>query len=111
MASLGVRVGGGALAGSYFLDVKMPGPLPVVLSAFLPLTAAVIAWWLPAARGAHRRHTGASGRVKCTGPSARHWSMDSSSVAVRIPRDPTRGVLLPAGRPSAQLALPAPAAK
>ena len=40
------------LAGSYFLDVKMPGALPVVLSAFALLTAAVVAWWLPAARAA-----------------------------------------------------------
>jgi putative ABC transport system permease protein len=28
------------LAGSYFLDVKMPGALPVILSAFVLLTAA-----------------------------------------------------------------------
>jgi putative ABC transport system permease protein len=40
------------LAGSYFLDVKMPGALPVVLSAFVLLTAAVVASWLPAARAA-----------------------------------------------------------
>jgi ABC-type antimicrobial peptide transport system permease subunit len=40
------------LAGSYFLDVKMPGALPVVLSAFVLLAAAVVASWLPAARAA-----------------------------------------------------------
>ena len=40
------------LAGSYFLDVKMPGALPVLLSAFVLLTAAVVASWLPAARAA-----------------------------------------------------------
>ena len=40
------------LAGSYFPDVKMPDVLPVVLSAFVLLTAAVVASWLPAARAA-----------------------------------------------------------
>ena len=40
------------LAGSYFPDVKMPGAFPVVLSAFVLLTAAVVASWLPAARAA-----------------------------------------------------------
>jgi ABC-type antimicrobial peptide transport system permease subunit len=40
------------LAGSYFLDMKMPGALPVVLSAFVLLIAAVVASWLPAARAA-----------------------------------------------------------
>jgi hypothetical protein len=40
------------LAGSYFLEVKMPGALPVVLSAFVLLTAAVVASALPAARAA-----------------------------------------------------------
>jgi len=40
------------LAGSYFLEVKMPGALPVVLSAFVLLTAAVVASMLPAARAA-----------------------------------------------------------
>jgi putative ABC transport system permease protein len=40
------------LAGSYFQDVKMPGVLPVVLSALVLLVAAVIASWLPAARAA-----------------------------------------------------------
>jgi putative ABC transport system permease protein len=32
--------------------VKMPGALPVVLSAFVLLMAAVVASWLPAARAA-----------------------------------------------------------
>src|SRR6266849_4570081 len=40
------------LAGSYFLDVQMPGALPVVLSAFVLLTAAVVASSVPAARAA-----------------------------------------------------------
>ena len=40
------------LAGSYFLDLKMPGALPVVLSAFVLLTAAVVASSVPAARAA-----------------------------------------------------------
>jgi putative ABC transport system permease protein len=40
------------LAGSYFVDVKMPGALPVILSAFVLLTASVVASWLPAARAA-----------------------------------------------------------
>jgi putative ABC transport system permease protein len=59
MAAAGVFVGAAFgfvvahLAGSYFADVKMPGPLPVVLSAFVLLIAAVVASWLPAARAAH----------------------------------------------------------
>jgi ABC-type antimicrobial peptide transport system permease subunit len=58
MAGVGVLAGAAfgfvvaRLAGSYFLDVKMPGALPVVLSAFVLLTAAVVASWLPAARAA-----------------------------------------------------------
>jgi len=40
------------LAGSYFFEVKMPGTLPVILSAFVLLAAAVVASWLPAARAA-----------------------------------------------------------
>ena len=40
------------LVGSYFFEVKMPGALPVVLSAFVLLTAAVVASMLPAARAA-----------------------------------------------------------
>jgi predicted permease len=58
MAGVGVLAGAAfgfviaRLAGSYLLDVKMPGALPVVLSAFVLLTAAVVASWLPAARAA-----------------------------------------------------------
>jgi hypothetical protein len=58
MAGAGVLAGAALgfvlarLAGSYFLDVKMPGALPVVLSAFVLLAAAVVASWLPAARAA-----------------------------------------------------------
>jgi predicted permease len=40
------------LAGSYFFEVKMPGALPIILSAFVLLAAAVVASWLPAARAA-----------------------------------------------------------
>ena len=40
------------LAGRYFLDVKMPGPLPVFVSAFVLMAVAVIASVLPAARAA-----------------------------------------------------------
>jgi len=40
------------VAGSYFGDLKMPGVLPVIVSAFLLFVAAVIASWLPAARAA-----------------------------------------------------------
>ena len=58
MAGVGVLAGAAfgfviaRLAGSYLLDVKMPGALPVILSAFVLLTAAVVASWLPAARAA-----------------------------------------------------------
>jgi predicted permease len=58
MAALGVLAGAAfgfvaaRLAGSYFLDMKMPGALPVLLSASVLLTAAVVASWLPAARAA-----------------------------------------------------------
>jgi putative ABC transport system permease protein len=58
MAAVGVLAGAALgfvmarLAGSYFLDVKMPGALPVVLSAFVLLMAAVVASMLPAARAA-----------------------------------------------------------
>jgi putative ABC transport system permease protein len=40
------------LAGAYFGVLKMPSALPVVISAFLLLTAAVVASMLPAARAA-----------------------------------------------------------
>ena len=58
MAIVGVVAGatGGyclaRFAGKYFLDMPMPGALPVVGSALLLLTAAVIASALPAARAA-----------------------------------------------------------
>ena len=41
------------VAGSYFGDLKMPGALPVIVSAFVLLGAAVVASMLPAARAAH----------------------------------------------------------
>src|SRR5216683_3002458 len=58
MAVAGVVAGAGGgsllarLAGSVFLDIKMPGALPVVISAFVLLAAAVTASALPAARAA-----------------------------------------------------------
>jgi ABC-type antimicrobial peptide transport system permease subunit len=58
MAAAGVLAGAvfgfivARVARSYFGDLKMPGALPVIVSAFLLLVAAVIASWLPAARAA-----------------------------------------------------------
>ena len=58
MAALGVLAGAAfgfvaaRLAGSYFVEMKMPGALPVVISAFLLMTVAVVASLLPAARAA-----------------------------------------------------------
>jgi ABC-type antimicrobial peptide transport system permease subunit len=58
MAGAGVLAGAAfgfvmaRLAASYFPDVKMPGALPVVLSAIVLLAAAVVASWVPAARAA-----------------------------------------------------------
>src|SRR5882757_7715561 len=58
MAAVGVLAGAAfgfvlaRLAGSYFLDVKMPGALPVFVSAFVLMAVAVIASVLPAARAA-----------------------------------------------------------
>lgn len=58
MAGAGVLVGAAfgfvaaRLAGSYLLEVKMPGALPVALSALVLLTAAVVASMLPALRAA-----------------------------------------------------------
>jgi putative ABC transport system permease protein len=58
MAAAGVLAGAAfgfvlaRLAGRYFLDVKMPGALPVAVSAFVLMTVAVIASVLPAARAA-----------------------------------------------------------
>ncbi len=40
------------LAGRYFLDIKMPGALPVFVSAFVLMAVAIIASVLPAARAA-----------------------------------------------------------
>ena len=40
------------VAGSYFGDLKMPGALPVIVSAFVLLAAAVVASMLPASRAA-----------------------------------------------------------
>jgi putative ABC transport system permease protein len=58
MAGIGVVAGGvcgfalARLASSYFLDMRMPSPIPVVLSAVVLLGAAVIASVWPAARAA-----------------------------------------------------------
>jgi len=58
MAAAGVASGAAfgflvaRLAGSYFLDVKMPGALPVSLSAIVLMAVAVVASMLPAARAA-----------------------------------------------------------
>ena len=58
MAALGVLAGAGfgfvlaRLAGRYFLDLKMPGALPVALSATILLMVAVVASMMPAARAA-----------------------------------------------------------
>jgi ABC-type antimicrobial peptide transport system permease subunit len=40
------------LAGKFFLEIKMPGVLPVVIAAFVLMAVAVIASVLPAARAA-----------------------------------------------------------
>jgi putative ABC transport system permease protein len=58
MAGVGVLAGAAfgfvaaRLSASYFPDMKMPGALPVVLSAFVLLAAAVVASSVPAARAA-----------------------------------------------------------
>src|SRR6516225_553624 len=58
MAALGVLAGAAfgfvlaRLAGRYFLDLKMPGALPVVISATVLLMVAVVASMMPAARAA-----------------------------------------------------------
>jgi putative ABC transport system permease protein len=58
MAAAGVFAGAAfglvlaRLAGRYFLDVKMPGALPVFASAFVLMVVAVVASVLPAARAA-----------------------------------------------------------
>jgi len=58
MAAVGVLAGAAfglvlaRLAGKYFLEVKMPGALPVGVSAFVLMTVAIIASAVPAARAA-----------------------------------------------------------
>jgi putative ABC transport system permease protein len=58
IAALGVLAGAAfgfvvaRLAGGFFLEMKMPGALPVAISAFLLMTVAVVASLLPAARAA-----------------------------------------------------------
>jgi ABC-type antimicrobial peptide transport system permease subunit len=58
MAALGVLAGAAfgfavaRLAGSFFTEMKMPGALPVAISALLLMTVAVVASLLPAARAA-----------------------------------------------------------
>jgi putative ABC transport system permease protein len=58
MAAVGVLAGAvfglavARVAGSYFGDLKMPGALPVIVSSFVLLGAAVVASMLPAARAA-----------------------------------------------------------
>jgi ABC-type antimicrobial peptide transport system permease subunit len=58
MAGAGVIAGAAVgfilarLAGRFFADVKMPGALPVVISAFVLMAVAVVASVLPAARAA-----------------------------------------------------------
>jgi predicted permease len=58
MAAAGVLAGAvfgfvlARLAGRYFLDVKMPGGLPVFVSAFVLMAVAVVASAMPAARAA-----------------------------------------------------------
>jgi predicted permease len=59
MAAVGVIAGAACgfglarFAGSYFFDLRMPGAVPVVSSAVVLLSAAVIASVVPAARAAH----------------------------------------------------------
>jgi predicted permease len=58
MATLGLLCGAvsgfalARLAGRYFADMKMPGPLPVIVSAVVLLAVAVVASMLPALRAA-----------------------------------------------------------
>ncbi|HTP69804.1 MAG TPA: ADOP family duplicated permease [Dongiaceae bacterium] len=58
MAFLGLLAGAASgfllarLAGRYFADMKMPGPLPVMLSAIVLLAVAVVASMMPALRAA-----------------------------------------------------------
>jgi putative ABC transport system permease protein len=58
MAAAGIFAGAafgfvlGRFAGRYFLEMKIPGALPVIVSAFVLMTVAVIASVVPAARAA-----------------------------------------------------------
>ena len=58
MAGAGVIAGAAAgfllarLAGRFFVEVRMPGALPVAASAFVLMAVAVVASVLPAARAA-----------------------------------------------------------
>ena len=58
MAALGVLAGTifglvvARLAGSFFSEMKMPGVLPVAISALLLMTVAIVASLLPAVRAA-----------------------------------------------------------
>lgn len=58
MAAAGVLAGAAfgfvlaRMAGSYFLELRMPGVLPVLVSAFVLMAGAVVASVLPAARAA-----------------------------------------------------------
>jgi len=52
LAGAALRFVAARLAGSYLPDVKMPGVLPVVLSALVLPAAAVVASMVPAARAA-----------------------------------------------------------
>ncbi|HEX8895591.1 MAG TPA: FtsX-like permease family protein, partial [Terriglobales bacterium] len=58
LASVGVLAGAAfgftlvRLVGKYFMEVKMPGALPVALSALVLITVAVVASMMPAARAA-----------------------------------------------------------
>jgi putative ABC transport system permease protein len=58
MAAIGVLVGGiggyilAKLVGSYVMDIRMPSLLPVIVSAAVLLSAAVIASAWPASRAA-----------------------------------------------------------
>jgi len=77
MAAAGVLAGAvfgfvlARFAGRYFLDVKMPGALPVSVSAFVLMTVAVVASVLPAARALR-----ASMLCKRSVPSD-HWTAGS----------------------------------
>ena len=73
MAAAGVLAGAAfgfvlaRLAGKYFLDVKMPGALPVFVSAFVLMAVAVIARAARGARRARRCHASVALRVTVGG--------------------------------------------